>query len=384
LFGRVKDVNNAIIGRYVYVLTDAVGNVVSRRDFMPFGEEIYADGQTRLDANKYSLTGQDAVRQRFTGYQKDSETQLDFAENRMYQNMHGRFTAVDPLLASGKSANPQTFNRYVYVLNNPLMLTDPDGLQVGVHTGKVYQRGNSFAIFRGRPYAGYKPVTQTINTQTTIRGIQHHLTVTPRGWTVGDRVDALKFAGAPTSPPAVRASENGAIRALATGVTNGIRDAETGIPKVIGNSPAVALNGLTSCFFNCGVQGLYFRGSNPFAVPLPFSYNNAREASYGSAGTTASLLAPAVVAPVVAGSSALPSVVPPAEVPVSFFDGASYTSKVAGEMANEKDIRHAFPKPSGISNLTGRLQHSLVVMEKLIKCWESLAGMVMRMGHLNS
>jgi hypothetical protein len=46
----------------------------------------------------------------------------------MYENRNGRFTAVDPLLASGKSANPQTFNRYIYVGNNPIMVTDPSGL----------------------------------------------------------------------------------------------------------------------------------------------------------------------------------------------------------------------------------------------------------------
>ncbi|MBK8150803.1 MAG: hypothetical protein IPK58_22030 [Acidobacteria bacterium] len=60
---------------------------------------------------------------------KDIETGLDFAEARMYENRHGRFTAVDPLLASGKSANPQTFNRYTYVMNSPLVNTDPTGLQ---------------------------------------------------------------------------------------------------------------------------------------------------------------------------------------------------------------------------------------------------------------
>jgi RHS repeat-associated protein len=68
------------------------------------------------------------VRQKFTGYQKDIETSLDFAEARMYENRFGRFTAVDPLLASGKSANPQTFNRYVYTGNRPLIYTDPSGL----------------------------------------------------------------------------------------------------------------------------------------------------------------------------------------------------------------------------------------------------------------
>ena len=111
------------------VLTDKWGNVTSRRDFMPFGEEIFADGTNRTTAGKYSNTGEDSVRKRFTGYEKDRETSLDFAEARYYQNLHGRFTAVDPLLASGKSENPQSFNRYVYVLNNPLIFTDPTGLQ---------------------------------------------------------------------------------------------------------------------------------------------------------------------------------------------------------------------------------------------------------------
>ncbi len=111
------------------VITNELGQVSSRRDFMPFGEELYVGvgnrtGDTGL---KYS-SSQDDVRQKFTGYQKDDETNLDFAEARMYQNLHGRFTAVDPLLASGKSANPQTFNRYVYVMNRPSRYIDPSGL----------------------------------------------------------------------------------------------------------------------------------------------------------------------------------------------------------------------------------------------------------------
>jgi len=93
---------------------------------MPFGEAITPDGANRTNGLKYTFG--DDIRQKFTGYQKDDETGLDFAEARMYQDLHGRFTAVDPLLASGKSANPQTFNRFVYVLNNPLVLTDPNGL----------------------------------------------------------------------------------------------------------------------------------------------------------------------------------------------------------------------------------------------------------------
>ena len=59
----------------------------------------------------------------------------------MYQNQHGRFTAIDPLLASGKSANPQTFNRYAYGLNRPLALNDPTGLQAGKWYEPVDENG---------------------------------------------------------------------------------------------------------------------------------------------------------------------------------------------------------------------------------------------------
>jgi RHS repeat-associated protein len=100
------------------------------------------------------------VRQKFTGYQKDDETGLDFAEARMYQNLHGRFTAVDPLLASGKSADPQTFNRYVYVLNNPPILTDPAGLQAGTW----YESKDGDYIYHypwNKLPAGYSELTRT-------------------------------------------------------------------------------------------------------------------------------------------------------------------------------------------------------------------------------
>lgn len=110
------------------IITDELGQVKARRDFLPFGEELYVGvgGRTGDTGLKYS-SGEDDIRQKFTGYQKDTETDLDFAEARMYETKHGRFTTVDPLLASGKSSDPQTFNRYVYVLNNPTVLTDPSG-----------------------------------------------------------------------------------------------------------------------------------------------------------------------------------------------------------------------------------------------------------------
>ncbi|MBX3265738.1 MAG: hypothetical protein KF831_03450 [Acidobacteria bacterium] len=44
-----------------------------------------------------------------------------------YNAVHVRFTSVDPLTASATIRNPQTFNRYTYVLNSPYKFTDPLG-----------------------------------------------------------------------------------------------------------------------------------------------------------------------------------------------------------------------------------------------------------------
>lgn len=118
------------------VISDQAGNIVSRRDFMPFGEEITGLGG-RSSGVGYNP---DNIRQKFTGYEKDDETGLDFAEARYYNSKNGRFTAVDPLLTSGKSADPQTFNRYSYTMNNPLVMTDPTGMQAGEDESEIVAR----------------------------------------------------------------------------------------------------------------------------------------------------------------------------------------------------------------------------------------------------
>jgi RHS repeat-associated protein len=121
---------------------------------MPFGEEIYSGIGGRTENQKYTQNGVDNIRKRFTGYEKDTETGLDFAEARYYHNAHGRFTAVDPLLASGKSANPQTFNRYAYTMNNPVNLIDPSGM-ISESTGACGERcPNSGPMVDGSAFQG--------------------------------------------------------------------------------------------------------------------------------------------------------------------------------------------------------------------------------------
>lgn len=197
------------------IITDQNGAVVSRRDFMPFGEELFPDGTYRKTADKYSSSGQDVVRQRFTGYQKDIETGLDFAEARMYQNQHGRFTAIDPLLASGKSANPQTFNRYVYTMNRPLILTDSTGMQSGkVVTGTTYYNPTTDTYQIG-PGDGFKKYDGP--GWSDINRAGHYINMRQNGWTDYGKAE-IDNGGAHSAPDGLIHAVGKIIRAIAPSV----------------------------------------------------------------------------------------------------------------------------------------------------------------------
>lgn len=74
---------------------------------------------------------------RFTSKERDAETGLVYFGARYMSGAQGRFTSPDPheiiTEASGPEefasflSNPQNWNRYAYVTNNPLSITDPDG-----------------------------------------------------------------------------------------------------------------------------------------------------------------------------------------------------------------------------------------------------------------
>ncbi len=138
------------------VITDKNGNVTSRRDFLPFGEEIGVNtAQTVGRSSNPQYGANDNVRQKFTGNEKDNETNLDFADARYYDGKFGRFTAVDPLLASGKSTDPQTFNRYTYALNSPLLMIDGTGEKpVYVSGMKGHQKYTDYYVKGSTRYEG--------------------------------------------------------------------------------------------------------------------------------------------------------------------------------------------------------------------------------------
>jgi len=65
-----------------------------------------------------------------TGKERDAESGNDYFGARYYASTMGRFMSPDPATnLSRVLAYPQRWNRYAYVLNNPLGRLDPDGAQ---------------------------------------------------------------------------------------------------------------------------------------------------------------------------------------------------------------------------------------------------------------
>jgi len=109
------------------LITDASGNAVARLTYWPFGLE--APGSTSSPGDRL----------KFTGHERDTDGaaaafNLDYMHARFYNGGTSRFMSVDPA-ANGQRQAPQTWNRYAYTRNNPLLFVDPDGRDVMLAPG---------------------------------------------------------------------------------------------------------------------------------------------------------------------------------------------------------------------------------------------------------
>jgi RHS repeat-associated protein len=125
-------------------ITDADGEVKSRHDYLPFGEELSYNlgGRSTTQKYTYGTSDPDNVRQKFTQKERDLETGLDYFNARYYSSTQGRFTGVDPENAGASFIYPQSWNGYVYSLNNPLTYIDSNGLrwaQIAVANGVRFE-----------------------------------------------------------------------------------------------------------------------------------------------------------------------------------------------------------------------------------------------------
>jgi RHS repeat-associated protein len=94
------------------LITDESGNIISQARNLPFGETRWESGNSLTD---FGFTGQ-----RLDGYIK----LYDYGA-RFYSAKLGRFISADSIIPN--PANPMGYDRYAYVLNNPLNYVDPSG-----------------------------------------------------------------------------------------------------------------------------------------------------------------------------------------------------------------------------------------------------------------
>jgi len=96
------------------LVTDSTGNTLAQLGTYPYGDTWYNATSDKLF---------------FTAYERDAESGNDYAMMRYGISGLARFSSPDPL--SGSRGNPQSLNRYPYVHNDPINLTDPTGLIPG-------------------------------------------------------------------------------------------------------------------------------------------------------------------------------------------------------------------------------------------------------------
>jgi RHS repeat-associated protein len=110
------------------------------RNYYPFGEEI----GTPSANNAY----------KFASTYRDSATGLDYAVNRYYSSGTGRFLSADPYQASGGPADPQSWNHYAYVQNDPINWRDSSGTNLenpdgSAREGRVPGGGGGLGSYSG-------------------------------------------------------------------------------------------------------------------------------------------------------------------------------------------------------------------------------------------
>ncbi len=94
------------------VLTDASGNVLGENRYYAFGETRWSTGTILTD-------------KLFTGQRAMTDLGIYHYGARFYSPKLGRFLSADTIVPN--PANPQDYNRYAYVRNNPVRYIDPSG-----------------------------------------------------------------------------------------------------------------------------------------------------------------------------------------------------------------------------------------------------------------
>jgi RHS repeat-associated protein len=125
-------------------VTDASGNVAETIELDPFGGETNRNSGGNLQPHRYTswdrnITGDESLFRRYHGW-------------------FSRFAHPDPSDGSYEMSDPQSFNRYAYVKNDPVNFTDPSGLMANEFCGAEYSYvacGGNGGFWGGGSFGGH-------------------------------------------------------------------------------------------------------------------------------------------------------------------------------------------------------------------------------------
>ncbi len=117
--GNMYYVHTDHLGSYSF-LTDKNKQIVMSCHFDPWGNRMQYDNWSKKDTVNYSI-----INRGFTGHEHLDRFKIINMNARLYDPAIGRFFSPDPYIQMADFT--QSYNRYSYCLNNPLMYTDPSG-----------------------------------------------------------------------------------------------------------------------------------------------------------------------------------------------------------------------------------------------------------------
>jgi RHS repeat-associated protein len=109
----------------IVALTDESGAVVERDSFDAWGQRRSPLGEDDPLYPGQSITSQ--ITRGYTGHEQLDTVGLVHMNGRIYEPVIGKMMSPDPTVPD--PFDGQAYNRYAYVLNNPLSLTDPTGFR---------------------------------------------------------------------------------------------------------------------------------------------------------------------------------------------------------------------------------------------------------------
>ena len=99
-------------------ITDANGSTVQQLMYDPWGKQYVVNTSLLTYTSPATSKG-------YTGHEMVNDFEVIHMGGRTYNPVLGRFMQADPFIQS--PGNLQSYNRYSYVLNNPMSYTDPSG-----------------------------------------------------------------------------------------------------------------------------------------------------------------------------------------------------------------------------------------------------------------